>query len=317
MEQGLALPPIRQLMQKYGMSQRTIMQAISQMESEGLVERRSKSGIFAKEIPDRRNAVAFLSSFPISRTVSRVLMGIQSVLQEQQKTLTLISLEDGHFDKAERILEENRIREIIVEPVSSNIEKIAYIEFFKGLEQKGYKIIVIDLPIPSLSSSFVGEANMSSFMAMAEIFARKGCKEIVVAGKLGSRIYLSRLEGIREGIKDKGIELAQVALNTDETMSQKAQNIFRQAKKGKAIMLLDASSSTEIAYELRLLIPEDELASYLIGGVIEPGNHWPLPHNHSIWLEKRSVEMGQKAAELLEAEVPQVQILDMLIKGFF
>ncbi|MBR6374094.1 MAG: hypothetical protein IKS20_13020, partial [Victivallales bacterium] len=113
------------------------------------------------------------------------------------------------------------------------------------------------------------------------------------------------------------IELAQVPLDTGETMSQKAMNIFKQAQKGKAIILLDASSSTEIAYELRILIPDNELDSYFIGGVIEPGNHWPLRQNHSIWLEKRSVEMGQKAAELLETASPQVQILDMLIKGFF
>ncbi len=317
LEQGIALPPIRQLMQKYGMSQRTIMQAISQLESEGMVERRSKSGIFAKNIPARCNAVAFLSSFPISRTISRVLIGIQSILQERQKALFMISLEEGHYDKAERILEENHIREIIVEPLSSNIENIGFIDFFRGLSQKGYKIITVDLPIPGVSSSFVGEANTASFMAMAEIFARKGCKEIVVAGKFGSRIYASRLEGIHDGIRGKNIELTQVALDTGETMPQKALNIFNKARKGKAIMLLDASTATEIAYELRLLIPENELASYFIGGIIEPGNHWPLPQNHSIWLEKRSVEMGQKAAELLELDAPQVQILDMLIKGFF
>ena len=317
LEQGIALPPIRQLMQNYGMSQRTIMHAISQLESEGLVERRSKSGIFAKEVPNRHNSVAFMSSFPISRTISRVLIGIQSILMKQQKALFMISLEDGHYDEAERILEKNHIREIILEPLSANMENVCFIDFFRSLSQKGYKIIAVDLPIPGVSSSFVGEANTASFRAMAEIFARKGCGEIVVAGKFGSRIYASRLEGIREGIKDKNIELTQVALDTNETISQKAMNIFRKAEKGKAIMLLDASSATEIAYELRLLIPENELASYFIGGIIEPGNHWPLPHDHSIWLEKRSVEMGQKAAELLETDAPQVQIFDMLIKGFF
>ncbi|MBR6374388.1 MAG: GntR family transcriptional regulator, partial [Victivallales bacterium] len=307
----------RHLMQKYSLSQRTIMQAISQLEKEGLVERRSKSGIFAGNIPSKYSAVAFLSHFPISRTISRVLIGIQSILRERQKALLLVSIDEGHYDETERILENNRIRNIIVEPISANIENIAFIDFFRRLSQKGYKIVTMEHPIPGITSSFVGETNSASFKSMTEIFIRQGIKEIVVAGKLGSRIYNARLDGIREAIKGKNIELIQLELDNKDTISQKARRIIDKAKRGKAIILADASTATEISYELRLLLPGNELNDYRIGGIIEPGSTWPLPPDHSIWLEKLSEEMGQTAATLIDAETPQVRILNMILKGFF
>jgi len=314
LEPGAALPPVRELMAEYGVCQNTVLRAISELEEAGRLCRKAKAGIFVSVPPKKRSVTALLLSYPMSRSSTDIIRGVQERLLENRRGLLLLTWAGIGFQKLEKILEDNQIDSAIIQPSSDDVDDVEFINFVRHLENRGLRLVIADVAVPGCKASFVGEENSQPFQKMTEAMLKSGVKTLTVAGKVGNRVYAKRLSGIRNALKNNGITLKQVDLQEYSTAEQKAAAILRSG--GDGILLTDAASSTAIAYELRLAIPEAELPGYYIGGVVEPGEYWPIPGERTFWLRKQSLEIGHLAVDMLQGQHNSANIkLLPLIKG--
>ena len=297
LQPGLAIPSVRELMERYHLSQRTIMSAVGELAEQGILKRKAKSGIYVADRNEPEDITAFLLGLQLTRTSMMVLQGIQEELQRHHQGLLLLFWSDSNFHTIASILRENRIRSVILMPNSTDIDNMEFIRFVQGLEKSGIRLAVTNLPIPGVTAPFVGEENRRGFQWMAEKFAARGFQSITVAGKFGSQVYAARLDGIRKGLKPYGIQIQQVDMDGSSSLREMAQRILQLPNRG--IILTDAGTANIIVYELMNIIPRRQFAEYYIGGIKEPGDVWPLSPKQSCWLEKNSVEMGRQAVQLL------------------
>ncbi|MBE6358535.1 MAG: GntR family transcriptional regulator [Lentisphaerae bacterium] len=314
MEPGMAFPPVRELMATYGVCQSTVLRAIGELEEAGLLQRKAKSGIFVSTPPKKRSVTALLLSYPMSRSSNDIIRGVQERLLESRRGLLLLTWAGIGFQKLEKILDDNQIGSAIIQPSSDDVDDVEFINFVQRLEKRGIRLVIADVAVPGCRASFVGEENSHPFREMTLEMLSSGVKSLTVAGKMGNRVYAKRLAGIRNALKKTDISLKQVDLSEYSTAEQKAAAILKSG--GKGILLTDAGSSTAIAYELRLAIPEQDLSGYYIGGVVEPGESWPISGKGSAWLQKQSLEIGHQAVDMLQSQQssPNIKLLP-LIKG--
>ncbi len=314
LEPGMAFPTVRELMTEYGVCQSTILRAISELEEAGRLCRKAKSGIFVSAPPKKRSVTALLLSYPMSRSSNDIIRGVQERLLENRKGLLLLTWAGIGFQKLERILEDNQIGSAIIQPSSDDVDDVEFINFAHRLENRGIRLVVADVAIPGCRASFVGEENMHAFQEMTENMLADGVKSITVAGKIGNRVYAKRLAGIRNALKTANVTLKQVDLAEFHSAEQKAAAILKSGSEG--ILLADASSSTAVAYELRLAISAQDLAKYYIGGVVETGEIWPIPGERTVWFRKQSLAIGHQAVDMLQnlQNSSQIKLLP-LIKG--
>ena len=296
---GEALPPIRTLMEKYNFSQSTVVRALAVLEKQGAVERRSRSGIFATGQVHSKDMSALLIAHPLTPTGVEILGGVQSYLLENGKGLLLLPGGTRSFDSIDKILSNNNINEIIISPVSQLLEDIGYIEFVQSLLARRCRVVVTDIPIPGVQAPFVGEENVKAFRLLAENMLNSGVKKLLVAGKMGSRVYASRLSGLKQAVAKSKVNLEQLELDSNTRLQEAAGNILASGCDG--IILADASNSADLIYEMRIQASPDQLATIKVGAIIEKNDGFAWPQG---WrLEKNSFELGKIAVQLLDDTV--------------
>ncbi len=314
MEPGMAFPTIRELMSKYAVCQSTVLRAVGELEAAGYLQRKAKSGIFVSTPPKKRSVTALLLSYPMSRSSNDIIRGCQERLLENRRGLLLLTWAGIGFQKLEKILDDNQIGSAIIQPSSDDVDDVEFIKFVQRLEKRGIRLVIADVAVPGCRASFVGEENGQPFREMTEEMLASGVKSLTVAGKMGNRVYAKRLAGIRNALRKTDIPLKQVDLSEFATAEQKAAAILKSG--GEGILLTDAGSSTAIAYELSLAIPGQKLSEYYIGGVVEPGENWPVRSKRTAYLRKQSLEIGHLAVDMLQSQQssPTIRLLP-LIKG--
>ena len=317
MRLGMQLPPVRTLMSELNVSQTTVMRAIGELEADGYLDCRSKSGIFAtnKRIDGRLNTVAFLVCYPLSRPSALMMRGIQSVLQASHRGIFLLSWTETEFADLEKILEENQISQVIIQPSSREIMQMDFVEFVQRLQQRQIEVVQIDVAIPGIHASFAGEANLPSFQELGRRLYDSGVRKIAAGGKFGSQVFAARLQGLQAAAETLGMQVVSVNWNGGERAIEKAKLLL--SISADAYVVTDSSCTAEVVYELQLSsLPP----AAIVAGVIEAGDDWPMRGRKTFWLEKNSEKIGKIAAELLTSEIDSpssavVNILPLQLKS--
>lgn len=297
---GEALPSIRTIMEQYKFSQSTVTRAIEALETQGAIERRSRSGIFATGKVHRKDMAALLIAHPLTSTGVQILSGVQTQLLERAKGLLLLPGNVGTFESVGKLLTDNNVNEIIISPVSQLLEDIEYIKFIQGLIAANCRVVVTDIPIPGVQAPFVGEENVKSFRLLAENMLKSNIKKLLVAGKVDSRVYASRLSGIKQALEKSSILLQQLELDGKTPLNEIAGKILSSGCDG--IILADASSSVEIIYEMRIQATPAMLTALKVGAIMEDSGTFVWPQG---WrLVKNSFELGKSAAAMFSGKYP-------------
>ena len=297
---GEALPPIRSIMEQYHYSQSTVTRAIEALAEQGAIERRSRSGIFATGKVSRKDMAALLIAHPLTATGVQILSGVQTQLLESDRGLLLLPGNSSAFDSIGKLLANNNINEIIISPVSQLLDDMEYISFVQSLLARRCRVVVTDIPIPGVQAPFVGEENVKSFRLLTGNMLNGGVKKLLVAGKMGSRVYAARLSGIKQALSGSPVVLQQLELDGKTPLSEIAGKILASGCDG--VILADASTSTELIYEMRIQAAPQLLAALKIGAIMEKSGAFAWPQG---WrLVKNSFELGKSAAQLLENNGP-------------
>lgn len=300
LQPGEALPPIRTIMEKYKFSQSTITRAIEILESQGAIERRSRSGIFATGNVFRKDMAALLIAHPLTPTGVQILTGVQTQLLEQSRGLLLLPGGSKSFNAIDKLLADNNINEIVISPVSQLLDDMEYINFVQSLISRRCRVAVTDIPIPGVQAPMVGEENAKSFRALTEKMLKSGVRKLLVAGKMGSRVYSSRLSGIKQALDKTPVVLQQLEIDGKTPLDEIAAQILSGNCDG--IILADASSAVELLYEMRIKATPEQLAYFKVGAIMEGSGNFSWPQG---WrLVKNSFELGRFAARLLGAHIP-------------
>ena len=305
LQPGEALPPIRTIMEKYKFSQSTVTRAIEILEAQGAIERRSRSGIFATGKVYRKDMAALLIAYPLTLTGVQILTGVQTQLLDSSRGLLLLPGGTGDFESVGKLLADNNINEIIISPVSQLLDDMEYIKFVQNLIARRCRVVVTDIPIPGVQAPLAGEENVKSFRILAEKMLADGMKKLLVAGKMGSRVYASRLSGIRQALEKSPVRLQQLELDSKTPLTESAQQILSADCDG--VILADASTSGELLYEMRVQSTPAALETLKVGAIMEGSGKFAWPRG---WrLEKNSFELGKCAVKLLNAHILQNTVM--------
>ncbi len=290
---GSTLPPVRSLIKELGYSQVTLKRAFDELEAEGILTRTKGSGIFVAEQGNNRSCVGVLMPHLVYKAYSYLLAGIQEELTKNKLNLLLLPVHCSNYNTLYKTIKENKLVNLIINSSSMDLSNIDFINFTHKLADDGINIVVIDIPVPGLKANFVGQENTAAFAALTEILMKRKVKDIVVAGKFDSKVYFSRLKGIRDAVNGSAVRLRQIYVN-DVSLRQVAAEIAD--SQADAIILCDAGSSVNLSYELKIILGP-EIEKKQIGGIVE--QHERLPLEHAITLEKQNIELGKAAVDIL------------------
>ena len=290
---GQALPPVRTLIKELGYSQITLKRAFDELEEEGILKRETGAGIFVAESEKNQRLVGVLLPYLVHKMYSQLLSGIQEVLTENNRELLLLPGFTEDYEHLYKSIKDNKLANIIVNPSSAELSDIKFINFMQRLADEGINILVIDIPVPGLRADYIGYDNVSAFSKLSKCLIDKGAKNIVVVGRFDSKVYSSRVKGIREGIDSEGVKIKQIDIS-DLPLRSIAKEIAE--SEIDALILCDAGSSIILAYEMKNILG-NEMNKIQIGGIVEQDEN--LPFEHAVTLEKKNILMGRKAAEML------------------
>ena len=290
---GQPLPPVRTLIKELGYSQVTLKRAFDELEAEGILKREKGAGIFVAELKNNNSLVGVLMPHLVHKMYSQLLAGIQDELTRNKLNLLLLPCRCVEWNDIYESIKINKLSNLIVNPSSADLSDIDFINFMHKLSDDGVNIIVIDIPVPGLRADYIGFENTSAFKKLTKKFIDQGAKDIIVVGKFESKVYSSRLEGIRSIINGSEIKLRQIDIS-DNSLQQTAVEIAD--SKADSVILCDAGSSVNLSYELRNILGL-KINKIQIGGIMEQNERLPL--KHAVILEKQSIEMGRAAVEIL------------------
>jgi DNA-binding LacI/PurR family transcriptional regulator len=239
----------------------------------------------------------------------QLLAGIQEELTGNGINLLLLPVHCDDFDALYETIKTNKLVNLIINTSSVDLSNIDFINFTHKLSGSGVNIVVIDIPVPGLKAGYIGQENTSAFTNLTRRFIEQGAKDIVAAGKFDSKVYFSRLKGIRDAVNGNAVRLRQIDIS-DKSLRQAAAEIAE--SRAGAVILCDAGSSVNLAYELRNILGS-QTDKIQIGGIVEQNERLPL--EHAVTLEKQNIEMGRAAVRMLlrKKKMSEVELLPIKI----
>ncbi len=305
---GQALPPVRTLIKELGYSQVTLKRAFDELEAEGVLKREVGAGIFVAESDANDSCVGVLMPYLIPKMYSQLLAGIQDELNKNELDLLLLPIEHNDYDILYEKIKNNRLLNLIINSSSVDLSNTDFIDFTHKLSENGINIVIIDIPVPGLQADYIGLENTSAFAQLTEKILEQGAKKITVVGKFDSKVYFSRLKGIRDIVNGSNTKLRQIDIS-DSSIQETALEIAE--IKPDALILCDPGSSIDIVYELRIILGP-EIDKIKIGGIVEQNERLPL--KNAVTLEKQSIEMGKEAVKMLLCKNSKAKVKMLPIK---
>lgn len=261
------------------------------------------------ELDNNSDLVGVLMPYLVPKMNSQLLAGIQDELTKNKLDLLLLSSRHAKLDVLYESIKKNKVANLIVNPSSADLGNIDFINFMHKLSDDGVNIVIIDIPVPGLKANYIGFENTSAFKLLTQQLINQGAKDIIVVGKFDSKVYSSRLKGIRSAIDNKKIKLQQIDIN-DNSLLQTAVKIAD--SEVDSVILCDAGSSVNLSYELRNVLGQN-IKTIKIGGIVEQDEH--LPITSAVTLEKQAVELGKVAVKMLfhKKEIIEIKLLSIKI----
>ncbi|MDD5598291.1 MAG: GntR family transcriptional regulator [Victivallaceae bacterium] len=305
---GQPLPPVRSLIKELGFSQITLKRAFDELEAEKVLKREKGAGIFVAESKNNSNLVGVLIPSLVQKSYSQLLIGIQEELSENGRDLLLLPNHSKTLVPLYRSIKNNKLTNLIINPSSFDLSNIEFINLLHRLSDENIRIVIIDIPVPGLRADFIGYENITAFAELTRQIIKDGVRNIIAVGKFESKVYSSRLAGIRQALTGSDIELHQIDI-TDRLVHNVATEIKN--IRTDALLLCDAGSSVDLIYELKGMADYD-ITKIQIGGVIEQNER--LAAEHALTLEKQNIVMGRAAVEMLLRQDKKTKISFMPLK---
>ncbi|NOY07588.1 MAG: GntR family transcriptional regulator [Spirochaetes bacterium] len=214
--EGLWLPgsrilPERKIAEEFQISRVTVKKAISDLISEGLLERLSgKRGAFVREYENvlgNRRLIGVAIDDASDFFGATLLRGIEDYLWGR-KFLTVICNADRNFEKVEKYFESlfvNNISGVIFSPVIDKGYVKNNLKIIKFLEQKKLPFVLVDRYIPGVMTNQVVSNHRESSKNIIKHFFNMGYKRILVVKGLKCSSMDDRLQGYMDAHREANI----------------------------------------------------------------------------------------------------------------
>lgn len=314
LDPGDALPPIRTLMRRYGVSLATVNRALSELESEGRVVRRRGSGVYPVA-PGRSSddSVGIVVPGLESPYYQRILIGAARGVVEFGRSLTVY--QDLRGDCRE-LAARGVPRDLLIVPRARDAYDVEFIGLIQKLLLVGIRLMVLENPVPGVNAAFAGMDNRGAFAKLAEMIRTDRRKDVLIYAKTESLSGAERTQGVLSVFDQSSVNYSVVNVKPDSNPNDLKRVGLE--KSWDAVVICDPNVCVSLATTIH-----DESRGWdrkpLIAGIVEEGDRFPFPGG--VTLEKPSFQLGTTAVRRLLSErktrdgAPTVTYLPIAVIG--
>ncbi len=211
-QDGQVLMTEEDLRDRFGVSRQTVRQAISQLENDGLVDRRRGSGTYVRHGPRKRQGqlhVGVLTSYITDYISPNILSGIEAVMNQHGVVMNLsATLNDPAMER--NILErmtDGQMDGLIIEPCRSAAQ-VVNLESYRRLMERNVPVIFMNAYYPELRGMpYVVMDDLGGGREAAEEILKKGYKKPGGVFKTDDMQGEERSRGFLEEMQQRGIAI--------------------------------------------------------------------------------------------------------------
>lgn len=276
--QGVLAPGERiysenELMQMFLVSRQTVRQAVSRLETEGLVVRKRGSGTYVSEKggqecpPVRSRQIAVVTTYIDEYIFPKIIKSIEETVSEKEYTLQ-VAFTHNSVEMERRILrklsDEHIVSGLIIESTKSALPN-PNIGLYRELMAKGIPVLFLNSYYPDLRAPHVSMDDRQAGRAAAEFLVRKGHKKIGAVFKSDDGQGHLRYQGYMEALLEAGIEVREenilwIATGDVEEMEREQSRYLARLKGITACVCYNdtvASNLMDICLHSGIRIPDD------------------------------------------------------------
>lgn len=316
---GEKIPSQAELEKQCHVSRITIKKAITDLISEGILERLpGKKGSFVKKSPPYASAQTKLIAVAIDDIRdtfgAEILRGIEDYLWEK-KFHTLICNNDRDFNKVERYFEslaEQQVAGVIFSPVIDEGYVENNVKILRLLDRFRLPFVLIDRYIPEYFTHYVVTSHRESSKQLTMQLLQNGHRRILLVKGLECTSINERVAGYRDAHREFGIDVDErliVAVNdnhlhpdTDPAEVERLKTSIRQAGGFDVFHALNCTilrSGIDVLLDLGVVIGEQvQLALH-----DDASNVYPPYTDNILHVVQPSYRMGWEAAKVLFEEI--------------
>lgn len=303
---GEKLPPIRQLMEEFDVSQSPLDNALRILEKDGIVRKVRGSGIYVA--PHEGKSVTGMIGLVAGERSDNFSPYVVKAFEEKisQAGYQLLYC-NSHTELAKEIATltslNGKIDGMVLFPYSLNAYNPEYLKYFSMFSKKfPVPIFTLNMPLRGVQSTLVDFDNFGCFHDIIDrINWGEDKVNVVFGGNMSSAANLQRLVGLKAKLQQLEKNIRLICFNTDPAHSNVLSNLESSCKKsysGKWIFFIAnppaLPSFINFIYKRNIRVPEDAL----IISVMEEDD--PEPADISVVsVIKSNRTMGHKAAVLL------------------
>ena len=308
MHHGDRLPVVRDLMQRFKVSQSTLEHALRELENKHLIIRRRSSGIYVNQQDkrqDARHAIGVVVSDISDPFCALLVKGIERKLAAQNQAAIICNGQEGFQAELKAVHSlHGKIDGAIINATTNNVHNPDYVRYFSNLAQnREFPFLLVDIMIPGVNARFVGFDNFKAFFEMAYVLvgSKTRFQRVYYLGALECITGAERINGFRAGLRENHVseEFLKI-INVSLPVSE----IFLPVDdlRGKRPSLIVSASPLILPKLLafcgaqNLRIPEDVVVASVLEEnfrdyIIAPVLGWVKP----------SVKLGELAVKLIQA----------------
>lgn len=308
MRHGDRLPVVRDLMQRFKISQSTLEHALRELENKRLIIRRRSSGIYVNRQDKRqvlRHAIGVVVADITDPFCALLVKGIERKLAAQNQAAIICNGQEGFQDELKAIHSlHGRIDGAIIHATTNNVHNPEYVRYFSNLvRNREFPFLLVDIMIPGVNAPFVGFDNFKAFFEMAYVLvgSKTRFQRVYYLGALESVVGTERINGFRAGLRENHVSeeflkisnvsppFSEISLPADDLRGKRPALIVSASP-----LILPKILAFCAAHNLR--IPED----VVIASVLEE-NFRDYINTPVLGWVKPSVKLGELAVKLIQA----------------
>lgn len=274
-QRGQRLPGENEMAQEYGMSRQTVRQALSLLESKGLITKKRGSGSYITGLSSdlSRNVVAVLVSSDTDYIYPGILEDISHSLSESGFSCKAYVTEN-RVDNERRILSallKEPVKGIIAEGCKSALPN-PNLDLYRRLMRRGTAVVFLHNYYPDLPNClYVKDDNLHGSSLLIQHLASQGHTSIGAVFKSDDMQGIERYQGFTEAIQSAGLSIDDSIIRWYDSYDLERlvqahdtrflQDMIRHSLNGcTAVVCYNDQIAYYLLQELRLrgfLIPED------------------------------------------------------------